>query len=196
MSFADRFIRSVEPQLSRILSAVRRIEQYLGPDDDWVERLRRKIWVAADPFLRPLGRPTVAVKSDVDYICTTESDSDSVEVAIHPLYERNTTSTRKCRIIDGALEWAVGSWVYDPPDEPWQHHVYIFENESGGTDVYGHKEDSTRDPVGHVTDPQIHGDPDGHLRNRLALEGIDHRVRDVQHPYVPWPEASRNYTTL
>lgn len=169
MTLADRFIKRVAPTLSRIIGKVRTATSYLTPKDDWVEELKRRLAVFGHPFFASLGRPLVIKKGQADYVCTVEADSDKVEVAVMARYQRNLTSTRKYRTLsDGTRQWAVGSFVYDPDDTHWQHHVYLFESPTGGTDVYAHKETSAeQDPYGHVTDPQVHGDPDGLVRETL-----------------------------
>jgi hypothetical protein len=168
MTIADDFIKRVAPALSRLIGGIRTASSYLTPKDDWVEGLKRRFALLGDPLLAPLGRPLVAEKGRADYVCTVEADTDKVEVAVMARYQRNLTSTRKYRVIEGDRDWAVGSFVHDPEDTDWQHHVYLFDNDDGTTDVYAHKETSAEhDPYGHVTDPQVHGDPDGLARGTL-----------------------------
>ena len=176
MNFANTLIDRVAPTLSTAIGYIRSGTSYLTPRDDWVEGLKRRLALLGDPFLAPFGRPLVFECHDEDYFATALVDSDKgveVEQALHPRYQRNLTSTRKYRVEDGAREWADGSWVYDPDDTQWQHHVYLFENDDGTTDLYGHKETSAEhDPYGHVTDKQEHGDPDGLARGELEKVGI------------------------
>lgn len=175
MSVADNFIRQVATPLSKIIGTVRDVTSYLTPEDDWVEELKRRLTVFADPIFRPLGRALIFECHDEDYFTTANADSDKVESALYPRYQRNLTSTRKFRLIGGERDWADGSYVYDPDDTEWQHHVYLFYNEGGTTDLYGHKETSAeKDPYGHVTDSQIHGDPDGIARGTLEEAHISH----------------------
>lgn len=103
---------------------------------------------------------------------TAAVSPDEVEVAINSKYQRNLLSTRKYRVVDGYKQWAVGSWVYDPEDEPWQHHVYLFDTPDGKTDIYAHKEASVRNPSDHHKSWQTHGDPDGILRRTLEAAGV------------------------
>jgi hypothetical protein len=176
MTIANKLIKRVAPTLSTIIGYIRGATAYLTPKDDWVESLKRRLVVPLDKFTRPFGRPLVYEKGRADYFCTAEADSDKVEVAIAPRYQRNLTSTRKYRVLeDGARDWAVGSWVLDPADTEWQHHVYLFDNGDGTTDLYGHKETSAeKDPYGHVTDEQVHGDPDGIARGKLEEAGVQY----------------------
>jgi hypothetical protein len=159
----DKLIWRFRKPLGKLLAGVRRVERFLGPEDDWAEDDRRILYEAADPILRPLGRPTVTEKGREDYILTTEVSEPQVEERLHDDgYERNFLSTRKYRIIDGRKQWAAGSWVYDGGGR-WQHHVYLFKNEDGTTDIYGHREPSVRHPHDHVTGPQDHGDYSGRI---------------------------------
>ena len=148
---ATAFIKTFEPVLRPLLGAVRRAERFLGPEDDWVERDRRVLFEAADTILRPLGRPTIREVGEADRIGTVGAGPDVVELAlVEAGYQRNLLSTRKYREHhNGGRQWACGSWVLDPVDEPWQHHVYLFEAPDGSTDVYAHKEASVRNPDKH-----------------------------------------------
>jgi len=119
-----------------------------------------------DPLTRPFGRPLTAKKGRRDYVLTVDVDSDAVERAIYPQYQRNLTSTRKYRTIGSERQWANGSYVFDPSETKYQHHAYLFSNEDETTDVYAHKEWSAEHhPYEHVTEQQAHGDPD----NRITL---------------------------
>jgi hypothetical protein len=168
MSVADLFIRRFEYAVSTAVGTLRTASSYLTARDDWVEGLRRRLAVTLDPVLSPLGRPLIAEKGRADRVCVVDASPDAVERALLARYQRNLASTRKYRLRDGERDWAVGSFVYDPDDTDWQHHVYLFDNGDGTTDLYAHKEASAAsDPYGHVTKPQIHGDPDGIARGTL-----------------------------
>jgi hypothetical protein len=162
-TLATRTIDLLDPALARLLGGVRELETLLGPEDDWVEDDRRILFEAADRILRPLGRPTIREVGRYDYILTVAATPDAVETHLdHAGYQRNLLSTRKYREHhDGGRQWAVGSWVLDPDDTDWQHHVYLFPYESGlATDVYGHTEPSVRNPEEHHSGDGIeHGDP-------------------------------------
>lgn len=179
MSISRYVIKRASDKIGKAVGHLRRFSSWLGPSDDWVERQRRRLFVALDPFLRPLGRPLIFHCHDEDYMYTVAKSSDAVERAIADKYQRNLASTRKYRYIDtngDRRQWTDGSWVYDPPHTDWQHHVYYFDSGDIGhpkTDIYGHKEKSAEsDPYGHVTDPQEHGDPDENVVPLLAAAGI------------------------
>jgi hypothetical protein len=175
MSLANKFIRRVEPSLSRLLGGVRTATSYLTPRDDWIEGLKRRLAVRLDPITRPLGRSLIAHKRERERFATVDACPDKVEVALFGRYQRNLASTRKYRMRDGERDWAVGSYVHDPDDTEWQHHVYLFDNGDGTTDVYGHKEQSAaKNPYGHVTGRQQAGDPDGLARGEIALAGLSY----------------------
>lgn len=175
MSIANRFISRVAPALKTAIGYIRTATSYLSPRDDWVEGLKRRVAVKLDPYTRPLGRRLIAEKGRDDYVCTAQATPDEVEVALFGTYQRNLTSTRKYRMTDGARDWAVGSFVYDADDTKWQHHVYLFDNGDGTTDLYGHREISAeKDPHGHVSGPQVHGDPNGVARVQLDEAGVEY----------------------
>jgi hypothetical protein len=174
VSLARRFRKP----LSRILGAVRRVERFLGPEDDWAEADRRWLFEALDGLA---GHSFTMEKSPRDYITTANATPDAVEVALHRAgYQRNLASTRKYRTHhEGGKQWAVGSWVLDPADTDWQHHVFLFPTPDGGTDVYGHREATVRDPVDHVTDGVIPGDPHDHARDALDAAGMGYGQRKL-----------------
>jgi len=167
-----------EPVLSRIAACVRRAERFLGPDDDWVEDARRRLYTAAHGVL---DQRTIKAKSARDYVTTVEASPDTVEEALHPQYERNLVSTRKYRTVkEDERQWACGSWVHDPPDTETQHHVFLFEAPDGRTDLYAHYETSVRDPDGHFRgDTFVPGDPNGRARGLLSVAGMAFHRRDI-----------------
>jgi len=173
MSIANKFIKRVEEPLGKLIGYIRHGTSYLTSKDDWVEGLKKRATIAVHPFVAPLGRPLIKEKPDAEQFATTSADPDEVEQALHDRYQRNLTSTRKYRMRNGERDWAVGSWVHDPDDTEWQHHVYLFEREDGGTDLYAHKETSAEhDPYGHVTDGHSDGDPDSIARVQLQRAEI------------------------
>lgn len=172
MTLTETIIDRFGGPLGRLLGAIRRAEEFLGPDDDWVEDDRRVLFEAVNVAASKLGRPTIKEKGPRDYITTTDTSPDEIEEALHPKYQRNLLSTRKYRSTSGGRQWAAGSWVYDPEDTSYQHHVFIFPARSGGTDIYGHREKSVRDPDGHLNDEQTPGDPNGLVAVQLAMSGI------------------------
>jgi len=169
------------PLLEPLMAAVRYAEQFLGPEDDWVENDRRILYQAADVVLRPLGRPAISNVGKKDYITTVNASSDVVEVALEAHnYQRNVLSTRKYRIHhDGGKQWADGGYVFDPPSKPWQHHVYVFDTEYGRADVYAHKEPSVRQPYEHTSGDHIeYGAPMG-LFDMFDHEGLTYGERKI-----------------
>jgi hypothetical protein len=174
--FNVSLVRRFRKPLSHIMGAVRRVERFLGPEDDWVEDDRRALFERLDGLL---GHSFTMEKSPRDYITTANATSDAVEQALDAAgYQRNLASTRKYRTHhEGGKQWAVGSWVLDPTDTETQHHVFLFEAPDGGTDVYGHREATVRDPVNHVTDGVIPGDPHDHLRDALDASTMQYGER-------------------
>jgi hypothetical protein len=176
--FNTSLTRKFRGPLSRVIGAVRWLERFLGPDDDWVEDDRRKLFEWLDG---KFGHSFTMEKGARDYITTADASPDAVERALASAdYQRNLVSTRKYRTHhDGGKQWAVGSWVLDPADTDWQHHVFLFPAPDGGTDVYGHKESTVRDPVDHVTDGVIPGDPHDHARDALDVVGMGYGQRNL-----------------
>lgn len=191
MSIVGTYIKKFASTLKKVIGAFREFTSYLTPADDWVEGLKRRLVTKANPIMSRIGRPLVFHCHDEDFMYTVDKDSDAVERAIHPTYQRNLTSTRKYRYVDehgepipkgeegGQLstqQWSAGSWVLDPDDTDWQHHVYLFEDGDAGEarcDIYGHKEISAeKDPHGHVSGEQENGDPDENVVPLLADAGI------------------------
>jgi hypothetical protein len=167
MSVADYLLDNHRSIVSRVMSWVRYGERLLGPDDDWVEDDRRLLFETLNPLGEALGRPLVQRASEQGFVGHVPTSPDAYELRlVERGYQRNLASTRKYRIPagDGGRQWAVGSWVLDPVEEPWQHHVYLFRGRDGGVDVYAHLEPSVRRPREHVsTDTGVHGDPLGLL---------------------------------
>jgi len=162
-----------------LMAAVRRAERFLGPEDDWVEQDRRILYEAAQRHLGHL-HTFVQTVGHTDYVTTADAPPDVVERALVYPYQRNLASTRKYRTHHcGSKQWADGSYAYDPRDEPWQHHAYLFPSEDGGTDIYAHEEASVRRGLEHLTKPVVDGDPNGHLRPLLRRHGIAFEQRDV-----------------
>lgn len=190
MSVAKRFIKKFESTIKKGIAALRKGASYLKPSDDWVEGVRLRILTTLHPIFNFLGRPLTFHCHDEDYMYRVAKGSDTVEKAIHPTYQRNLSSTRKYRYIDehgkpvpkgeedtdSTKQWAVGSWVLDPDDTEWQHHVYLFNAGSFGDqycDIYGHKEPSAEiDPSEHTSGWQRFGDPDENVLPLLADAGI------------------------
>lgn len=145
----------LDPVLEPLMGAVRRVEEFLGPEDDWVEADRRIAFQAAQRLLGGL-HTFVYEKSADDYVTTVHASPDAVESALMPPYDRNLASARKYRTHhDGGRQWACGSFAVelDKGREGLvrQHHVYLFEAPGGGTDVYAHSETSVVEGGEHLS---------------------------------------------
>ena len=158
--------------------AVRRVEQFFGPDDDWVKDDRRIVYEAAQ---RVFGGAHTFVydKDNDDYLTTTTADADAVEDALHPTYQRNLWSSRKRRDTNGGKQWAIGSWVLDPKDTRWQHHVYLFKPPNGGCDIYAHAETSVREGAEHLTDTNQQHATAGRVFDCLDRADIQYSKREL-----------------
>lgn len=180
MSVADKFIETFEPAIARLLAAVRRLERFLGPGDDWVEDDRRIIYEAADRLLRPLGRSTISEVSDGDFVYTVDVSADEVEVLLDEAgFQRNLLSTRKYRESNGTRDYANGSWVLvhdgNDSDVQMQLHVIVFSNPDGSTSIYAHREAAVTEPSEHDGgDLLTRGDPNGIVKQLLEENEIGH----------------------
>lgn len=173
-------MNSLNPYLEQLIGSVRRVEDFLGPEDDWVEEDRRIAYEAAQRLLGDY-HDFIREKGTADYITTAHATPNVVERALSGYgYDRNLLSTRKYREHhDGGKQWAVGSWAYDPEDTDWQHHVFLFRAPNGGTDVYGHREPSPRDVDGHLDrSTGVHGDPNGRVANALDTYEVEYGGRE------------------
>ena len=150
MTLAQR----LDPLLEIVLPAVRRAEQFLGPEDDWVEDDRRILYEVAQRHLGHLHTFTKE-KGTAEYVTTVKEHPDVVETLLMPPYQRNVLSNRKYRTYHGGgKQWSCISLVIDPIDEDWQHHVYGFKTEDGYTDLHSHTETSVREGAEHLTERQ------------------------------------------
>lgn len=154
----------LDPLLEATIPSVRRVERFLGPEDDWVEDDRRILYEAAQRHLGHLHTFT-REKGPADYVTTVKANPDEVEEALMPPYQRNLVSTRKYRTYHGGgKQWACGSFVIDgirgEHGYVEQHHVYLFETKDGHTDVHAHRETSATEGDEHLTETnQEQGDP-------------------------------------
>lgn len=153
----------------------------LGPEDDWVERYKRRLAVALDPWSRRLGTPLAVKKGPEEYVCSTDLEPDEVERRLHRAgYVENDLSNQKYRVLpDGTTEYAVGSMKYSEPRSSRQWHVYLFDGHGDyGADLYQHGE-TDWDPAegggpgGHLSGEQVPGDPEGLLRNALSTKSVE-----------------------
>lgn len=159
MSLKQKTIGGSNIILEPLLSFVRFFERFLGPEDDWVEEDRRILFEAAQRHLGHL-HTFIKEKGPEEYLTTVKVSPDRFEEIIAPPYNRNVASNRKYRTYHGGgKQWAVGSFVIDPKDTRWQHHVYIFETEDGYTDVHSHTETSVRYGWDHLEEEQDDATP-------------------------------------
>jgi len=175
--------KQLDPYLETTLTAVRSVEQFLGPEDDWVEDDRRIVFEAAQRLSDATGgwHNFVKEKTTDEYLFTVRADSDTVENVLmeNGPYQRNVLSNRKYRTDhDVGKQWACGSVVHDPTDKYWQHHVYIFEAPSGNTDIYTHIETSVRKGSEHLTG--VHRDATKHvLPDVFDSVGLEYGRRQI-----------------
>lgn len=159
-------IRNFEPQLNALLAAIRKFEEYLGPEDDWIEDDRRVLFEAIDGLF---GYSTVYDIDDTDYVFTVNASPDGVEEILYAEeYKRNLVSGRKRREIDGKKQYAHGSWAKYSDGGEKQHHVWLFETPAGNTDIYAHYEDNVTDSAGHL---HVRDDEDDVVGMKRAYPG-------------------------
>lgn len=174
--------RTLDPFLEAVIPAVRRVERFLGPEDDWVEDDRRILFEATQRHLGHL-HAFAYEKGAAEYVTTAKCSPDEFERTIMPPYQRNLASARKYRTYHGGgKQWACGSFVIDglEGDDGYveQHHVYIFETADGYTDVHTHRETSVTEGAEHLTDShQDDADPRD-LFGILDRAGIEYEHRN------------------
>lgn len=166
MTLADAILRNetFSEYLRRILVRLDDFQRGLGHQADWIESVRLALFTTGDQLFRRFGRPLTRNKTDSNemFLHADKSPDEVERLLTEGDYHRNLISTKKYRMLGERQQWAVGSYriVYGEDNE-YQHHVYLFPGENGGTDVYGHKETNyEEDPEGHVEDEQWNGDPD------------------------------------
>lgn len=166
--------------LSRALNTVRRLEKRLKQFSPLVEPVRHVAWRAADkPLRRTINRPTIRQKGTADYVTTVDANHRDVRAALlDGPYQWNVLSTYKYRTVDGRRQWEVGTFVHDPADTGWQHHVYTFRAPNGQTDVYAHREASVRSPKAHENGDRVTGDPHG-LHDLFDRHDLDYTERQI-----------------
>lgn len=180
MSVTDVLLRNqtLEGYLRKVLVHLDGYQRGLTAQDDWVEKLKIAVAAPLNPITTKLGRPLTRNKTnrDSEQFFSTSASPDAVERALVKTgYARNLISTKKYRMVgeegNRTQQWGVGSYriVYGDNNE-YQHHVYLFPREDGGTDVYGHKETNyEHDPSGHFSDEAWVGDPDNKATDALEL---------------------------
>lgn len=177
-------INTQDAIIELLMLAVRRGEEYIGPDDDWVEDDRRVLFEAAQ-FVFGKYHTFITEKEADDYFTTTGANTDSVEVALDNFgYDRNLASKRAYRTHhDGGKQWADGAYAKPVASDgkyKRQHHVYLFAGPDGGTDIYGHTETSVVEGLEHLTEMNlVHGDPLGMTEEALNDAGIEHEKREI-----------------
>jgi len=155
-------------------TAVRFVERFLGPDDDWVEDDRRIAYEAAESLFGRWHSFTVE-KTEKDLLCEAKTDSDTIEQVLSAEgFQRNLASCRAYREHhNGGKQWASGAYVLDPIHTRWQQHVTLFDTKDGYTDVYAHTETSVREGMDHLTEPNYkYEDPTNRIRDIFERNNI------------------------
>jgi len=164
--------------LAKLMAAGRRAERFVGPNDKWVEQLRKNAWRGAQNVLGDT-HTFVREKGTADYITTVDASVDEVIAALWAAdYQRNILSTVKYRVRDNEDEYVHSAWVYDPANTYTQHDVFLWERD-GVVDVYGHREPSVRNPQAHLDlSTGTHGDPNHKARDALDAAGLSYSAVD------------------
>lgn len=172
----------LDPLLEPLMAAVRRVERFLGPEDDWVEDDRRILFEAAQNHFGDY-HTFIYDKGDQDYVTTVDATPDEVEKMLMPPYHRNLISSRKRRDTGGGKQYAVGSLVIDGirEEEEYikQHHVYLFPAPDGGTDLSGESPDSVENEQ-ESTSCDVYA----HME-KSVLEGYEHVTDTNQENAAP-----------
>jgi hypothetical protein len=137
--------------MKSIIASLRRFERHLSPKDTWVPKVRGIALRGAEKLLgHATDYPFTTQKWYREYLTTVEVPLHTLEIALHDHgYQRNILASKKYRMVDGEKQWEVASWVDDPPETEWQHHVYVFDS-GESLDIYAHREKSVRRPKEHL----------------------------------------------
>jgi len=136
-------------------------------------RLKQKLAVLLDSYSRKhLNRPLVREKGRLDFVERVDMTPREFVKRVSPPFEPNLTSNVKYRVRDDVREkefvhsqWA---YIYEKDGERKQTHLYLYAK--GDTvDVFVHVETPVTSPIGHLENPQEHGDADGKYRG--VIEG-------------------------
>lgn len=105
--------------LKSLMSAVRRAERFLGPEDDWVEDDRRILYESAQRLLGGYHR-FVREKGPADYVTTVHADPDAVESVLMGPYQRNPWRTHRrqatptsCSTCSTGQGWSTGNATFN-----------------------------------------------------------------------------------
>jgi len=123
-------------------------DKYLGPNDDWMERLRKKLYPILHPYLERYGGYALGIVRENQYVGTVELDEDTLEwkLAEHG-FVRNPIAAYKTHTDGRESE---GSWVLYHAEAPqivaegMQLHITLFASGGSGIDLYAHYEDDWR----------------------------------------------------
>lgn len=178
-SVVDTLLQNQEATISAIIIIVSGLQWFLGPEHDVVERYRSVVFRKLNPIAKILGQPLVFVCRPDEYICSVEITPDELERAIHPVYRRNLTATKKALDANNKLIWSEGSWAHkDSPTAEKQHHCWFFDM-GDRIDIYGHYEDAVVNPSEHLdASNQQLGDPNDTLKQTLEQNGVEYFQKD------------------
>lgn len=154
------------------------IQQFLGPDADWVEDPRQRLLISVQEALTPLRPTGLYVSGEVtadDLGATLQAGPEKAEEVLYRLgFHRNLLAALKYVVSRiGARHYAASSWVLrESLLADKQLHITVFDNGDGTSGLYPHVEWSAlRHPVKHYF-----GDPDeaeGFERLHGLLDGTD-----------------------
>ena len=159
-------------------------KRFIGPSDDWVERVKRKWILRLDPILRRVWRPFTTRKYKDEYVCSVMISPDELERKVFEGgYVENDVSTVKYRVLSGSThQYSVGQMKFSEPDSNRQWHLYIFPGHGKyGADCYQHGEEDWNPieggtPEDHLKSEQIPGDPESVLRDTLDEQEVSYEV--------------------
>lgn len=119
--------------------------KYLGPNADWLERLRASVLPPLDAVLeRKFGGPGSAYRlGPGEHAAAVSVSPEVVEERLWELGLRRNPLAASKTVADGRRE--VGSWAYrgELVADRRQIHIILFQRADGGTDIYAHREFSS-----------------------------------------------------
>lgn len=146
------------------------LQSTLGPDSDWVESFRDRVFIRLHELLSLIGGYATLEVGSSSFIATIEENEECFEEVIYKNgYHRNVLAGKKYRTSDGEKVYSISSWVHrESLLDDKQGHLTIFEGTRDGTlDLYHHYETSwVVHPIKHYfSNESVDGDPHGTMED-------------------------------
>ena len=138
-------------------------------------QLKHRLALLLQPFAAQRGLRIVKTKQyreDDEYIATVKLTPRQLARKFKALdIDQHLINGSKRRETPNGKQWSHTQWAYQH-DDGKQTEFWLYTNPDGTVDVYGHKEESVFDPDGHLSTPFVPGDPDGLLKEVIAMHKV------------------------